>query len=197
LELIFLEQRVINYFNQSIEAKMQAGEILAPLIARASEILVGALLNDKKILTCGNGISAAHAQIFTASLMNSLLHERPSLPALSLGTDMISSPDVSHTHDFYAKQIRALGNPGDILILVTTTGTAANLLQAITAAHEKQMRVLALTGRDGGNVAALLDVEDLELRVPLTTKSRIHEVHLLSLFCLCELIDQQLFGDFQ
>lgn len=192
-----MEQRVISFFNQSIEAKMQAGEILAPLISQASETLVKALLNDKKILTCGNGISAAHAQIFTASLMNSLLHERPSLPAMSLGTDAISAPDASHAHDFYAKQIRALGNPGDILVLVTTTGTAANLLQAISAAHDKEMQVLALTGREGGDVAALLDANDLELRVPLTEKTRIHEVHLISLFCLCELIDQQLFGDFQ
>jgi D-sedoheptulose 7-phosphate isomerase len=192
-----MDQRVITLFHESIEAKMQAGEQLAPLIAQASHYIVEALLNEKKVLTCGNGISAGHAHIFTASLMNSLEQERPSLPALSLGTDIISNPDANaSSNDIYAKQIRTLGNPGDVLLLVTTTGTASNLLQAISAAHDKQMQVIALTGRDGGDVASLLDSHDIELRVPATAKHRIHEVHLLSLFCLCDLIDQQLFGGF-
>jgi len=191
-----MDQRVITLFHESIEAKMHAGEQLAPLIAQASHMIVTALLNEKKILTCGNGISAAHAHIFTASLMNSLEQERPSLPAMSLGTDIISNTDNTSANDIYAKQIRTLGNPGDVLLVVTTTGTASNLLQAISAAHDKQMQVIALTGRDGGDVAALLDAQDIELRVPVTAKHRIHEVHLLSLFCLCDLIDQQLFGGF-
>jgi len=191
-----MDQRVITLFHESIEAKMHAGEQLAPLIAQASHMIVAALLNEKKILTCGNGISAAHAHIFTASLMNSLEQERPSLPAMSLGTDIISNTDNTSANDIYAKQIRTLGNPGDVLLVVTTTGTASNLLQAISAAHDKQMQVIALTGRDGGDVAALLDAQDIELRVPVTAKHRIHEVHLLSLFCLCDLIDQQLFGGF-
>lgn len=193
-----MDQRVITLFHESIEAKMHAGEQLAPLIAQASHCIVEALLAEKKVVTCGNGISAAHAHIFTASLMNSLETERPSLPALSLGTDVISNPDNANanSNDIYAKQIRTLGNPGDILLLVTTTGTASNLLQAISAAHDKQMQVIALTGRDGGDVAALLDAQDIELRVPVTAKHRIHEVHLLTLFCLCDLIDQQLFGGF-
>ena len=193
-----MDQRVITLFHESIEAKMHAGEELAPLIAQASHYIVEALLAEKKILTCGNGISAGHAHIFTASLMNSLEQERPSLPALSLGTDIISNPDNANasSNDIYAKQIRTLGNAGDILLLVTTTGTASNLLQAISAAHDKQMQVVALTGRDGGDVPALLDTHDIELRVPVTAKHRIHEVHLLTLFCLCDLIDQQLFGGF-
>lgn len=191
-----MDQRVITLFHESIEAKMQAGEALAPLIADASQVIVDALLKDKKILTCGNGISAAHAHIFSASLMNSLEQERPSLPALSLGTDIICNTDNANANDIYAKQIRTLGQAGDILLLVTTTGTASNLLQAISAAHDKHMRVIALTGRDGGDVTALLDAHDIELRVPVTAKHRIHEVHLLSLFCLCDLIDQQLFGNF-
>jgi len=193
-----MDQRVITLFHESIEAKMQAGEYLAPLIAQASHCIVEALLNEKKVLTCGNGISAGHAHIFTASLMNSLEQERPSLPALSLGTDIISNPDNTNasSNDIYAKQIRTLGNPGDVLLLVTTTGIASNLLQAISAAHDKQMQVIALTGRDGGDVASLLDSHDIELRVPANAKHRIHEVHLLTLFCLCDLIDQQLFGGF-
>jgi D-sedoheptulose 7-phosphate isomerase len=191
-----MEQRVITLFHESIEAKMHTGEQLAPLIAQASHCIVEALLNEKKVLTCGNGISAAHAHIFTANLMNSLEQERPSLPAISLGTDVISNADNANTNDMYAKQIRTLGQAGDVLLLVTTTGTAGNLLQAISAAHDKQMQVIALTGRDGGDVAALLDAQDIELRVPVTAKHRIHEVHLLTLFCVCDLIDQQLFGGF-
>jgi len=189
-----MDQRVITLFHESIEAKMLAGEQLAPLIAQASHCIVEALLNEKKVLACGNGISAAHAHIFTANLMNSLEQERPSLPAISLGTDIISNAD--NTNDIYAKQIRTLGQQGDVLLLVTTTGTASNLLQAISAAHDKQMQVIALTGRDGGDVAAILDAQDIELRVPVTAKHRIHEVHLLTLFCVCDLIDQQLFGGF-
>ena len=175
---------------------MQAGEELAPLIAQASHCIVEALLNEKKVLTCGNGISAAHAHIFTANLMNSLEQERPSLPAISLGTDIISNVDsaTASANDKYAKQIRALGNAGDILLLVTTTGAASNLLPAISAAHDKQMQVIALTGRSGGDVASVLDRQDIELRAPITNLHRIHEVHLLTLFCLCDLIDQQLFG---
>lgn len=193
-----MDQQVITRFHESIEAKMQAGEYLAPRIAQASQIIVNALLNDKKIINCGNGISGAQAQILTASLMNSLEQERPSLPALSLGTDAISHPAYNNAsiNDGYAKQIRALGQEGDVLVLITATGNDSNLLQAISAAHEKKMPVIALTGRDGGDVSALLDTQDIELRVAVAAKHRIHEVHLLTLFCISDLIDQQLFGGF-
>lgn len=194
-----MEQRVITLFHESIEAKMQAGEQLAPLLAQASEFIVHALLNEKKILTCGNGISAAQAQIFTACLLNRFEQERPSLPAFNLGSDFTTQTAIgsdSTFNDIYAKQIRALGQQGDVLLLLTSSGKASNLLQAISAAHDKQMQVIALTAGDGGDVAALLDHGDIELRVPLLAKPRIHEVHLLSLFCLCDLIDQQLFGGF-
>jgi D-sedoheptulose 7-phosphate isomerase len=130
--------------------------------------------------------------------MNSFEQERPSLPAISLGTDIISNADNDHTNarDIYAKQIRTLGNEGDILLITTTTGMASNLLQAVSAAHDKHIQVIALTGRNGGDIATLLDAQDIELRVPVNAKHRIHEVHLLTLFCLCDLIDQQLFGGF-
>lgn len=194
-----MDQRVITLFHESIEAKMQAGEELAPLIAQASELMVHALLSEKKILTCGNGISAAQAQIFTACLVNRFEQERPSLPALNLGADFTTQTAIgsdSSFNDIYAKQIRTLGQVGDILLLLTSTGKASNLLQAISAAHDKEMHVIALTAGDGGDVAALLDQRDMELRIPTVAKPRIHEVHLLSLFCLCDLIDQQLFGGF-
>lgn len=192
-----MDQRVITLFHESIEAKMQSGESLAPLIASASQVIVHALLNEKKILTCGNGIAAAQAQIFTACLVNRFEHERPSLPAFSLGTDLTTQTAIASDYsynDIYAKQIRALGQAGDLLLLLTTSGNASNLLQAISAAHDKEMQVIALTGRDGGDTASLLDVNDIELRVPVAAKHRIHEIHLLTLFCLCDLIDQQLFG---
>lgn len=194
-----MDQRVITLFHESIEAKMYAGEHLAPLIAAASQVIVQALLHERKVLTCGNGISAAQAQIFTAALVNRLEQERPSLPALNLGADFTCQSAIasdSGYKDIFAKQIRALGQEGDVLLLVTDTGNASNLLQAISAAHDKNMSVIALTGRDGGDVVSLLDAQDLELRAPLEVKARIHEVHLLSLFCLCDLIEQQLFGSY-
>jgi len=194
-----MEQRVITLFHESIEAKMHAGEQLAPLIVNASEFIVHALLNEKKILTCGNGIAAAQAQIFTANLINRFEQERPSLPAFNLGSDFTTHTAIgsdSSFNDVYAKQIRALGQPGDILALFTCSGKASNLLQAISAAHDKEMQIIAFTAGDGGDVAALLDHGDIELRVPSFSKPRVHEVHLLSLFCLCDLIDQQLFGGF-
>lgn len=194
-----MDQRVITLFHESIEAKMHAGEHLAPLVANASQVLVNALLSENKILTCGNGISAAQAQIFTACLINRFEQERPSLPAFNLGADFTTQTAIaseSSANDIYAKQIRALGNAGDVLLLLTRTGKSSNLLQAVSAAHDKDMQVIALTAGDGGDIAALLDANDVELRVPLNSKPRIHEVHLLTLFCLCDLIDQQLFGGF-
>ena len=192
-----MDQRVITLFHESIEAKMQSGESLAPLIVGASQVIVNALLNEKKVLTCGNGIAAAQAQIFTSCLINRFEHERPSLPALSLGADLTTQTAIASDYsynDIYAKQVRSLGQAGDVLLLLTTSGNSSNLLQAISAAHDKEMHVIALTGRDGGDTAALLDAHDIELRAQISSTHRIHEVHLLTLFCLCDLIDQQLFG---
>tara|TARA_B100000809_G_scaffold263697_1_gene317597 strand:+ start:1737 stop:2354 length:618 start_codon:yes stop_codon:yes gene_type:complete len=192
-----LEQRVITLFHESIEAKMHAGEALAPLISEASQMIVHALLGENKILTCGNGTSAAQAQIFTSSLVNCFEQERPSLPAITIGTDITTQTAAAIEQSFneaYAKQIRALGHSGDILLIVTISGNPSNLLQAIRAAHDRDMSVIALTGNDGGDIAALLDTNDIELRVPVASKARIHEVHMLTLFSLCDLIDGQLFG---
>ncbi len=190
-------ERVINLFHESIEAKMQVGEKLAPLICNASQIMTEALLRDNKIITCGNGISAAQAQILTACLINRFEQERPSLPSLHLGSDLTTQTAIAKDYSFndiYAKQLRALGNPGDVLVLINSDGNPSNLLQAISAAHSKDIRVIALTGRDGSDTAALLDARDIELCAPLVTKAHVHEVHLLTLFCLCDLIEQYLFG---
>ncbi|MCP8900257.1 SIS domain-containing protein [Gilvimarinus xylanilyticus] len=192
-----MEQRVITLFHESIEAKMQAGEQLAPLIAHSSELMVESLLHDGKILTCGNGASAAMAQTFTSILLNRFEHERPSLPALNIGADNITQTAIAQDHTYneiYAKQIRALGQPGDVLVLLSAAGSASNLLQAISAAHDRDIPVIALTGRDSHDIVSLLDNRDVELRAPDAPYARIHEVHLLTLFCLCDLIEQQLFG---
>lgn len=192
-----MEQRIITLFHESIEAKMQAGEYLAPLLCEASEILVHCLLNEGKILTAGNGISAANAQVLSSCLCNHFERERPSLPAITLGTDFTTQTAIAHDYsynDIFAKQVRALGQPGDCLVLITTSGNPNNLVQAVAAAHERDMNVIAFSGRDGGNIASVLDANDLELRVPVNSHTRLHEIHLLSIFCLCDLIDQQLFG---
>lgn len=195
-----MEQRVITLFHESIEATMQTGESLAPLIAQASDVIVEALLNGNKVLTCGNGVSAAQAQILTSCLLHRFEQDRPSLPALNLGSDMTTQTAIasdSGVNDIYGKQLRSLGHEGDVLVLITSTGNAGSLLQAISAAHDRDIRVIALTGGDGGDAAALLDHRDIELRAALPSAVRVHEVHLLTLFCLCDLIDQHLFGGFQ
>lgn len=192
-----LSERVYNIFKESIEAKMEVGETLAPLISLASEKIVSALLNEKKILCCGNGASAALMQIFTSSMLDRFEKERPSLPAIWLGSTVATYTSISADQgisEVFAKPVRALGSEGDILLLASTSGNSANLIQAISAAHDRGLSVIALTGRDGGDISSLMDVDDLELRATNPHRSRIHEIHMLSLFCLCDLIDLQLFG---
>lgn len=192
-----MHERIFQTFHQSIEIKMQVGEALVPLIARASESLVNSLLSERKILVAGTGISASIGQIFVSSLLNRLKQERPSLPAFNLAADSATltaiGSDFSY-NDIFAKQIRALGNPGDVLVMFSTDGAASNLVQALAAAHDRQLSVIAITGADGGDLATLLDADDLELRVSSSSVAHVHEVHLLIAFCLCDLIDVQLFG---
>ena len=192
-----MEQRVISLFHESIEAKMQAGEALAPLIVEASDIIVHCLVGGGKILAAGNGASAANAQVLSSNLINRFERERPGLPAFTLGMDFSTQTSIANDfgyNDIFAKQIRALGNPGDCLVMFSTSGNPNNLVQAVAAAHEREMNVLMFSGRDGGNVASVLDAHDLEIRVPINARARIHEIHLLCNFCLCDLIDQHLFG---
>ena len=192
-----MSQRVYNLFQRSIEAKMQVGEELAPTIETAADRLVQTLLNEKKILVCGNGPSAAMAQIFTSNLIDRFEKERPSLPAIWLGSNMASYTaivaDAQH-QDVYAKPLRALGQEGDLLVLISSSGNASNLVQAIGAARDRGVAIIALTGRDGGDIGKLLDPRDIELCARVNSRSRIHEIHLLVLYCLCDLIDHKLFG---
>ncbi len=192
-----MNQRVYNLFQQSVEAKMHVGEELAPLISAASEKLVACLLDDKKILICGNGASAAIAQVFSSCLLDRYEKERPGLPAIWLGSNIATYTSVASDAGYsevYAKPIRALGQEGDVLVVFSSSGNANNLIQAIAAAHDRRLSVIAITGRDGGDIASILDANDIEVCASVNSRGRIHEIHLLTVFCLCDLIDYQLFG---
>jgi len=192
-----MSERVYNLFHRSIEAKMQVGEELSVAIEAAAEHIVQAFLNENKLLICGNGTSSALAQIFSSSLTDRFEKERPSLPAIWLGSNMSSYTaivsDVSH-NEVYAKPVRALGQPGDILVVISSSGNTKNLIQAISAAKDRGLNVIALLGRDGGLISQSLNDEDFELCAKVSSRARIHEIHLLVLNCLCDLIDHKLFG---
>ena len=192
-----MSQRVLELFRRSVDAKMTVGEAMAPAIEAAADVLVDTLLAEGKILVCGNGPSSALSQWFAASLMDRYERERPSLPAIWLGANMASYTAIVsdvHHEEVYAKPIRALGAAGDALVVISSSGNSGNLVQAVGAAHERGLRVIALTGRDGGHLAPLQRDTDLMLCAELSSRARIHEVHLLTLNCLCDLIDHKLFG---
>ncbi|WP_031433891.1 phosphoheptose isomerase [Methylomarinum vadi] len=192
-----LQDRIINHFSDSIQTKQDAMASLCELIAFASQRIVDALVNDKKVLTCGNGGSAGDAQHFSSEMLNRFERERPSLPAVALTTDTSTLTSIANDYHFdevFAKQLRALGQSGDILLAYSTSGNSANIVKAVNVAHEKDMLVIALTGKDGGILAGVLNEADIEIRVPSDSTARIQEVHLLISHCLCDLIDHQLFG---
>jgi len=192
-----LQDRIITHFTESIETKQNAMASLCELIDFASQKIVQALLNDKKILACGNGGSAGDAQHFASEMLNRFERERPALPAIAMTTDTFTITSVAndyHYDEIFSKQLRALGQSGDILLAYTTSGNSANVVKAISTAHDKDISVIALTGKDGGTLASILGEEDIELRVPSNSTARIQEVHLLITHCLCDLIDHQLFG---
>src|SRR5690606_38302189 len=160
-------------------------------------IMARSLQQEGKILTCGNGGSAADAQHFSSELLNRFEMERPGLPAVALTTDSSTLTSIAndyHYNDIFAKQVRALGQASDVLLAISTSGNSANVVAAVEAAHERDMHVVALTGRDGGQIAPVMDEGDVEIRVPAAVTARIQEVHLLVIHCLCDLIDQYLFN---
>jgi len=192
-----LAQRAQQMFELSIDTKRNAAPLLAPPIAAAAQRIVAGLLQGGKVLSCGNGGSAGDAQHFSSEMLNRFERERPGLPALALTTDTSTLTSVANDYHFdeiFARQIRALGQPGDLLLAISTSGSSPNVLAAVAAAHEQEMGVVALTGRDGGELGQRLAADDIEIRVPSDSTARIQEVHLLIIHCLCGLIDQQLFG---
>ena len=184
-------------FNDSIQTKIEALPLLTQPIERAAELIVTRLLEGGKMLCCGNGGSAADAQHFASEMINRFERERPGLPAIALTTDSSTLTSIANDYDYarvFRRQIEALGQPNDLLLAISTSGKSGNIIAAIKAAHEREMGVVALTGRNGGEVASLLKTSDVELRVSSDSTARIQEVHLLIIHCLCDLVDQQLLG---
>jgi phosphoheptose isomerase len=189
-------ERIKQNFHDSISTKNLSAELLPEAIANAGRLMAQSLLDNHKILSCGNGGSAADAQHFAAEMVNRYETERPGLPALALTTD--SSILTSIANDYYydevfSKQIKALGQPGDVLLAISTSGSSKNIIQAIHSAHDRNLHVIALTGRDGGQIAPLMREKDVEIRVPAQSTARIQETHLLIIHCLCDMIDRVLF----
>ena len=190
--------RISRQFNDSAQTKLAAMEALSPPIAQAVEAMVASLLANGKILACGNGGSAADAQHFAAELLNRFEKERPPLAAVALTTDTAALTSIANDYAFdqgFAKQVRALGQPNDVLLAISTSGNSPNVVEAIHAAHERELRVVALTGRDGGAIGPLLNDTDVHICVPSDRTARIQEVHLLVLHCLCDGIDCMLLGE--
>ena len=191
-----MDDRVLAHFRESVAVK-QASETLAPQIAKAAQLMVQSLLNNGKVLSCGNGGSAADAQHFSAELLGRFERERAGLPAVALTTDSSTLTAIANDYGYenvFAKQVRALAQPHDVLLAISTSGNSENVLRAITTAHDRDLKVVALTGRDGGTIARSLNFEDVELRVPAERTCRIQEVHLLIIHCLCDLIDAGIQG---
>lgn len=189
------QDKVRQLFNDSIDTKLAALDTLPPDIVRASECIIAALKNDRKILICGNGGSAADAQHFAAELLNRYERERISLPAIALTTDSSTITSIAndyHYDEIFSKQIKGLGREGDVLLAISTSGKSMNIINATYAAHSKGMNVIALSGKDGGDLTKILrPQQDIELRVPGQSTARIQEVHLLIIHCLCDFIDTE------
>ena len=190
-------QRILSHFHESAELKMQAADVLAEPIAEAIELMFTALSNGNKILACGNGGSAADCQHFAAELVGRFERERFPLPALALTTDTSILTAVGNDYSYkeiFSKQVQAFGQSGDILLAFSTSGNSANIMAAIEVAQERDMRVVALTGKGGGEIGKILQVGDVHLCVPHERTARIQEVHLVMLHCICDGIDVALFG---
>ncbi|MBI2381540.1 MAG: phosphoheptose isomerase [Gammaproteobacteria bacterium] len=189
--------RIRTLFTESIQTKIAAADMLPESIAKAGDIMAQALLDGHKILSCGNGGSAGDAQHFSSELLNRFERERPGLPAMALTTDSSTITSIANDYSYnevFSKQVRALGQPGDVLLAISTSGNSRNVINAMEAALSRDMLIVALTGRDGGQMAGLIGPHDVEVRVPANATARIQEVHLLVIHCLCDLIDQRLFG---
>jgi len=192
-----LADRIGQHFQDSIAVKQQSLEVLIEPIHRAGEAMVNSLLNNGKILSCGNGGSAGDAQHFSAELLNRFEKERPGLPAMALTTDSSTLTAIANDYSYeeiFSKQVSALGQASDVLLAISTSGNSANVAAAMKAAQERKMLAVVLSGNDGGLMTGLLGNQDIEIRVPSNRTARIQEVHLVVIHCLCDFIDTQLFG---
>lgn len=196
--MIDATERVIRTFKTSAAIKLELADMIAEPLARAAFKLSEVLLSGNKILACGNGGSAADAQHFAGEMLNRFEMERPELPALALTGDAATLTAIANDYSYdevFSKQIRGLGQAGDALLAISTSGNSRNILQAVAAAHDRGLSVIALSGRDGGELVRCLDEHnDIELRVPAEVTARIQEVHILMIHCLCDLIDRHLLG---
>ncbi|MDZ7856304.1 phosphoheptose isomerase [Sphaerotilus sp.] len=193
-----LEQRIQQQFFDSADLKYAAAEVLTRPVSDAAQVLLNAITSGGKVLACGNGGSAGDAQHFAAEFVGRFERERPGLAALSMSTDTSILTAIGNDYAFdqiYAKQVQALGQPGDVLLAITTSGNSANILEAIDAAHQKDMVVVALTGKGGGKVNSALNESDIHICVPHDRTARIQEVHLLVIHCLCDAVDVSLLGE--
>lgn len=191
-------QRIRGHFEASIATKQQALDVLPSSILDGAERMVATLRDEGKILSCGNGGSAGDSQHFSSELLNRFEMERPGLAAMALTTDSSTLTSIANDYayeEIFSKQVTALAKPGDVLLAISTSGNSENVCRAIHAAHAREAHVVALTGRDGGKMAPLLSDDDVEIRVPDSNTARIQEVHLLIIHCLCDWIDQRLFGN--
>ena len=192
-----LTTRIGKHFEDSAQLKLQCKKVLAKPIAEAAQAMVACLMNDGKSLVCGNGGSAADSQHFAAELINRFEVERPGLAAIALTTDSSVITSIANDYNYvqiFSKQVRALGMDGDVLLAISTSGNSPSVVEAIQAAHERNMPVVALTGREGGVIASILKPTDFHICVPAKSTARIQEVHLLALHCLCDIIDHLILG---
>ena len=190
-------QRILAHFQESAELKIQSAAALSQPISEAIDLMFAALSNGNKILACGNGGSAADCQHFAAELVGRFERERFPLPALALTTDTSILTAVGNDYSYreiFSKQVQAFGQAGDVLLAISTSGNSANVLAAAEAALEREMRVVALTGKDGGALGKLLTDADVHICVPHARTARIQEVHLVTIHCICDGIDVALFG---
>ena len=189
--------RIRQLFTESIQTKIDAADASPDTIAQAADMLVTSLTSGNKVLCCGNGGSAGDAMHLASEMLNRFERERPSLPAMALNTDVNTMTAIANDYSYdeiYSKQVKALGQAGDILVAFSTSGNSKNVIEAIKAALSRDMLIIAMTGKDGGEMAGLLSTNDVEIRVPSPSTARIQEVHLLVIHTLCDLIDNRLFG---
>jgi D-sedoheptulose 7-phosphate isomerase len=193
-----LDQRIQDQFADSVATKQKAAQAMAAPIAAAIQAMVASLRTGGKVMACGNGGSAADSQHFAAELLNRFERERAPLAAIALTTDTSTLTSIAngyHSDQVFAKQVQGLGRAGDVLLAISTSGNSPNVLAAMAVAHERGIRVVALTGKGGDKMAAALAADDIHLCVPAERTARIQEVHLLTLHCLCDGIDTLLLGD--